>query len=157
VITAERVNDIPAMVPDEQCWRVPFETSDGVLRLFLRHIPARAAAVSGPQRAVLYFNGARLPSAVTVAHQIEGWSWRDDLSARGFDVWALDYLGYGQSDRYPQMKKAATAHSALGRIRPAAAQVEAAMSFILERSGLERLSLLAPLVGNQHRSNRRYP
>jgi pimeloyl-ACP methyl ester carboxylesterase len=143
MIEAQRVTDIPPMMPAEVCWRIPFETQDGPLRLFLRRAPATASRSGASRGAILYFNGARLASAVTIAHQIEGWSWRDDLAARGFDVWALDYLGYGHSDRYPQMSEPANAHSALGRIRPVAAQVEAAMRFILERSSLARLSLLA--------------
>jgi len=143
MIEAQRVTDIPSLIPAEVCWRIPFETQDGTLRLFLRHVPAGASTSGASRGAILYFNGARLASVVTIAHQIEGWSWRDDLAARGFDVWALDYLGYGQSDRYPQMSEPANAHSALGRIRTVAAQVEAAMRFILERSRLQRLSLLA--------------
>jgi pimeloyl-ACP methyl ester carboxylesterase len=148
MINSRPVTDIPPMVPGEQCWRLPFETSHGPFDLFLRHLPAPTPLPDRERQAVLYFNGARLASAVTVAHRIDGQSWRDDLTARGFDVWALDYLGYGHSDRYPQMSEAANANAALGRIREVSAQVEAAMHFILDHMELARLSLLAHSWGS---------
>ena len=148
MIDSHLVTDIPPMIPGEQCWRLPFETSSGRLCLFLRHLPASTPRPGRKRQAVLYFNGARLASAVTVAHRIDGQSWRDDLTARGFDVWALDYLGYGQSDRYPQMTQPATANKALGRIREVTAQVEAALHFILNRMDLGQLSVLAHSWGS---------
>lgn len=60
----------------------------------------------------------------------------------------MDYLGYGESDRYPQMEDPATAHPALGLIRPVAAQVEAAMRFILDTMNLEQLALVAHSWGS---------
>src|SRR6202000_2154276 len=91
--------DIASIATGETLWRVPY--GDGSLRLFLRHFPA--CANQQGRRAVLYLNGARLPSAVTVSLRLSGRSWRDDLADRGWDVWALDYLGYGHSDRFPEM------------------------------------------------------
>jgi pimeloyl-ACP methyl ester carboxylesterase len=134
---AELASDIAPIASGEILWRVPH----GSLRLFLRHFPARA---NGPaRRAVLYLNGARLPSAVTVSLRLGGRSWRDDLSDRGWDVWALDYLGYGHSDRFPEMDAAPFANPPLCRAQPASEQVATAIAFILSQSQLSRLSLLA--------------
>jgi pimeloyl-ACP methyl ester carboxylesterase len=36
------------------------------------------------------------------------------LCGAGFDVWTLDFLGFGGSDRYPEMEADADAHAPLG-------------------------------------------
>jgi alpha-beta hydrolase superfamily lysophospholipase len=79
------------------------------LQLFLRHLPPRAAATG----IVLYVHGATFPSALSVAHRFDGHSWRDALCEAGFHVWGLDFLGYGESDRYPEMMQPAVDHRAV--------------------------------------------
>jgi pimeloyl-ACP methyl ester carboxylesterase len=77
------------------------------LNLFLRRLPAAGASRHG---SVLYLHGATFPSALSIAYRFDGCSWRDALSAAGFDVWVLDFLGFGGSDRYPEMNEGADAH-----------------------------------------------
>src|SRR5215471_20956887 len=76
------------------------------LSLFLRCLPA-ADATASPRRAVLYVHGGTFPSALSIAHRFDGTSWRDALNEAGFDVWGLDFRGFGYSDRYPDMNKPA--------------------------------------------------
>src|SRR5207244_5289169 len=84
------------------------------LRAFLRHLaPTRTGPGTG-KPPVLIIHGSTLPSGTSAAFRINGVSWMDDLAARGFDVWALDFLGYGGSDRYPAMNRPA-AGAPLGR------------------------------------------
>jgi len=69
--------------------------------LFLSHL-APAAAARG---VVLYVHGGTFPSALAVAHRFDGRSWRDELCNAGFQVWALDFHGFGRfSDPYPEME-----------------------------------------------------
>jgi pimeloyl-ACP methyl ester carboxylesterase len=109
------------------------------LRLFLRHLPPQDAA----KGIVLYVHGATFPSALSIAHRFDGRSWRDDLNAAGFHVWGLDFLGYGESDRYPEMAQPADAHPALGRAADASRQIAAAARFILDHHAARRLSIIA--------------
>ncbi len=111
------------------------------LRLFLRHTPGRRT--ERRYSPVLYVHGATFPSALSVAYRFDGHSWQDDLAASGFDVWGLDFLGFGLSDRQPQMSEPAEAHPALGATPNAAAQIECAARHILERSDASRLSIVA--------------
>jgi pimeloyl-ACP methyl ester carboxylesterase len=67
----------------------------------------------------------------------------DDLAAKGFDVWALDFLGYGGSDRYPEMREPPMANPPLGRSGPASRQIAAAVEFITAKSGARRVSIIA--------------
>jgi pimeloyl-ACP methyl ester carboxylesterase len=64
------------------------------LKLFLRRLSSAGAASRGT---VLYLHGATFPSALSIAFRFAGRSWRDALCEAGFDVWALDFLGFGGS------------------------------------------------------------
>lgn len=71
------------------------------LRLALWHRPSPAPrAALDP---VLVIHGATVPSLMSPGYPIEGYSWLDDLALAGHDVYALDFLGFGASDDYPEM------------------------------------------------------
>jgi pimeloyl-ACP methyl ester carboxylesterase len=126
--------------PKEQHFRIPGPVEG--LSLFLRFLPA-ARPAEPATRSVLYIHGATFPSALSIAHRFDGRSWRDALNEAGFDVWGLDFYGFGQSDRYPEMDQAASDHSPLGVADDAVKQVEAAARFILAHQGKEKLSLIS--------------
>ena len=117
------------------------------LSLFLRFLPA-ADATPRPRRAVLYVHGATFPSALSIAHRFDGKSWRDTLGEAGFDVWALDFYGFGHSDRYPEMDQPAADSPPLCLADDAARQLEAALRFILAHQDLDRLSLISHSWGS---------
>jgi pimeloyl-ACP methyl ester carboxylesterase len=121
----------------EEHHRIP-SGEDG-MDLFLR----RLAPASGGGRPVLYVHGATFPSALSIAHRFENGSWRDALVRAGFDVWALDFLGFGASDRYPAMGEPAESAGPLLLAADAAIQLEAAVMFIRSSTGAERVSLVA--------------
>jgi pimeloyl-ACP methyl ester carboxylesterase len=124
--------------PREQHFHIPSPLAG--LSLLLRHLPPADASAT---RIVLYVHGATFPSALSIAHRFDGRSWRDALCDAGFHVWGLDFLGFGESDRYPEMAQDPGAHPPLGRTPIASAQVAAAARFILAQHGAERLSLIA--------------
>jgi pimeloyl-ACP methyl ester carboxylesterase len=115
------------------------------LRLLLRRLQPHCPKNLSP---VLYCHGATFPSALSIAYRFGGRSWRDALCQAGFDVWALDFLGFGGSDRYPEMADAAEAHLPLGTAAGAVPQVEEAASFILKTVGCSRLALITHSWGS---------
>jgi pimeloyl-ACP methyl ester carboxylesterase len=131
--------DVPKLDPREAHHRIASPRPG--LSLFLRHLPSIARR-SDDVRPLLYVHGATFPSALSIAHRFDGYSWRDALGDAGFDVWGLDFHGYGHSDRYPEMALPADAHPPLGRAAEASAQLEAAVRFILARHNAARLSLI---------------
>jgi pimeloyl-ACP methyl ester carboxylesterase len=135
----------PRLDDREQHFRIPGPREG--MSIFLRFLPAREASPS-PRRAVLYVHGATFPSALSIAHRFDGTSWRDVLCRAGFDVWGLDFHGFGQSDRYPQMNRPPHEDPPLCDARDAAAQIGAAARFILAHQGIERLSLIAHSWGS---------
>jgi pimeloyl-ACP methyl ester carboxylesterase len=130
----------PKLDPREQHFR--FAGPHDGLQLFLRRLEpvTRSAAASSP---VLYVHGGTFPSALSIAHRFDGHSWRDALGEAGFDVWGLDFHGFGSSDRYSQMDAPPEANPSLCRTADAAAQLTAAARFILAQTGQPRLSLIA--------------
>ena len=117
-------------------------------RLFLRLLRSRTLAQGRGRRAVVYVHGATFPTALSVAHRFDGRSWRDALCEAGFDVWGLDFLGFGNSDRYPQMAEPAGGHEPLGLAKEAALQLAAAVRFIPRRhQGLQSLCVVSHSSG----------
>jgi pimeloyl-ACP methyl ester carboxylesterase len=94
-------------------------------------------------RPVLYVHGSSFPSALSVMFRMGGKSWADALNADGYDVFGLDFAGYGGSDRYPEMAGADPAGPPLGRADIAADQIARAVVFILKETGAERVSIVA--------------
>jgi branched-chain amino acid transport system substrate-binding protein len=99
------VSDISKAAPGlngaEEDFRIPF--GDSGLQLFVRHL-ASSVGGTNSKSPVLFVHGATFPSALAAAFPFGNRSWMRDLAEHGFDVWALDFMGYGGSDRYPLMQ-----------------------------------------------------
>jgi pimeloyl-ACP methyl ester carboxylesterase len=131
--------------PREEIFRIP--SGLGGLQVFLRHLAPAGGAKA--DNVVLYVHGGTFPSALSIAHRLDGRSWRDELCAAGFDVWGLDFHGFGAtSDPYPEMSQPAEGRPPLGRTAEASVQLESAVRFILARQGIANLSLLAHSWGS---------
>jgi len=127
--------------PGEEHVRIPGPHPG--LSLFLRYLPALPDA-RPDRRVVLYVHGGTFPSGLSIAHRFDGRSWRDVLHAAGFDVWGLDFHGFGRlSDPYPEMRRPAEGVAPLGRAADASRQLEHAVRFICRRHGMERISIVA--------------
>lgn len=130
----------PKLDPREEHFRI--QSPHRGLSLFLRYLPATEA--TGPlNHAVLYVHGGTFPSGLSIAHRFVGWSWRDALCLEGFDVWGVDFHGFGLSDPYPEMSAPAAANPPLGRAADCSQQLEAAVRFIAEHHAISRISLIA--------------
>jgi pimeloyl-ACP methyl ester carboxylesterase len=135
----------PKLDDREQHFRIPGPREG--LSLFLRYLPA-ARTEFQPYRAVLYVHGATFPSALSIAHRFDGKSWRDALCDAGFDVWGLDFYGFGHSDRYPEMDQPTTDNPPLCVAQDAAKQLEVAARFILGHQSIDKLSLISHSWGS---------
>lgn len=98
--------------------------------------------------AVLYVHGATFPSALSVGFDFGGGSWLDDWNARGFDAWAFDFAGFGESGRYAAMAEPADRHPPLGRATHAAGQIASVLALIRRETGRQRVSLVAHSWGS---------
>jgi pimeloyl-ACP methyl ester carboxylesterase len=105
--------------------------------LFVRRQPR----IGSP--AVLYIHGATFPSALSVGFDFGDGSWMDDWNARGFDAWAFDFAGFGESGRYGAMAEPADTHPPLCRAPQAAGQIASVLELIRRETGHARVSLVA--------------
>ncbi|MCK1323593.1 alpha/beta fold hydrolase [Bradyrhizobium sp. 156] len=92
---------------------------------------------------VLYIHGASFPSALSMMFPFQGKSWADSLNEAGFDVFALDFAGYGGSERYPEMEAGQQSGAPLGRAPAAAEQIERAVRFISRATGASKVDIIA--------------
>ncbi len=115
------------------------------LKLALHHefLTARLSS-RRPRIIVLFAEGSAVPTSGNAGFKINGSSWMDNLAVNGFDVWSLDYLGYGESSRYPDSETDIPP----GRASDCAAQLERAARFILKRQRAHRLSVIGDSFGS---------
>lgn len=131
-------------VAEEETFHIPCGVHE--LRLFLSRLAYRDADAA--RGSVLYVHGATFPSALSIAYRFDGRSWRDALCEAGFNVWALDFIGFGRSDRYPEMHDEPGAHGPLLLAEAAVDQVEAAIRFIADHDGAHAVSLITHSWGS---------
>ncbi len=130
---------------EEETIRIPGPLQD--LRLGLRH--AWSASASGTSRTVvLVLPGAAVPVSGNPDYPFTpGRSLMKALAETGLDVWSMDYYGYGNSDRYPQMQQPA-GHDVLGRAADCAAQTQAAVAYLRRSQGVQRVMLIGDSAGS---------
>jgi len=108
------------------------------------HQPALVARVrhTAPEHSngalpVLFVHGSSFPSGLSFDFRMDGLSWMDWMAQRGYDVYALDFPGYGLSDRY-----AADTQAPPGRAREVVRDVSNAVDAILRRTGKPQVFLV---------------
>ncbi len=115
----------------------------GGLRLAVHMQAARATQAGTSQAVALYVHGATFPAQLSIFHRFDGYSWADQLSAKGYQVYGFDQLGFGASDRYPEMHADAFASSPLGRADEVAGQIERVVAHIQAQTGIASIHLIA--------------
>jgi pimeloyl-ACP methyl ester carboxylesterase len=133
---------IPLLKLDPMEQHFAISSSIDGLKLFLRYLPTRAAPPD-KTKVVLFVHGGTFPSALSIAHRFDGRSWRDELVEAGFDVWGLDFHGFGASDPYPEMRQSAENKPALGQAQSASQQLEQAARFICGHHRIPKISIIA--------------
>lgn len=109
------------------------------LQLSVLHLPASGKRSSIP---VLFVHGASFPSALAAGFRMQGISWMDDLATAGYDVYALDFLGYGDADRYPQMSQPPSADPSFSTGKQVAQDLDRAVDAILKRTKARKIHLI---------------
>ena len=91
---------------------------------------------------VLFLHGSVIPVNVSFGLRMGNYSWMDNLAENGYDVYALDFLGYGNSDRYPEMRSGSFAGKLPGKATDVCLDVDKAVDFICKRTGKSKVYLI---------------
>ncbi|GGB20939.1 alpha/beta hydrolase [Puia dinghuensis] len=110
------------------------------LKIAILHL--RPEVLSG-RPPVLFIHGASFPSSLAFGFRMSGYSWMDELSANGIESFALDFLGYGNSDRYPEMYNSSPAGSPAGRAMDAYKDIDSAVNVVIGKTGFKKIDLVA--------------
>jgi pimeloyl-ACP methyl ester carboxylesterase len=118
------------------------------LKLGLRHASLMTPTTQHARPVVLILHGAAVPVSGNPDFALGGISLMTALAETGLDVWALDYYGFGESDRYPEMSHPANAHAPLGRAEDCADQVDAVVEFLKRDHHIDRIMLIGDSGGS---------
>lgn len=102
-----------------------------------------SSAHKTPLGTVLLVHGSSFPAKLSFAFQLAGRSWVEQLTSAGFEVYTLDFLGYGDSDRYPAMVEKHQTALPLGRGAEVAVDLNLAVDYILAKTRQTKINLIA--------------
>jgi len=118
------------------------QSSQAGLSVYVRNKHLTRRDGFSPAETVLFVHGATYPSTITFDYAIDGESWMDIMARAGFDVWCVDLLGYGASDRPPAMSVPADDNPPVVDTDDAVADVTLVIDYILGLRSLPRLALI---------------
>lgn len=118
------------------------ESSQAGLQLFVRNKHLQGVDKFSSAETVLFVHGATYPSTVTFDYAMDGESWMDIMAGAGFNIWCVDLLGYGASDRPGELSAPAEDNPPVVDTEHAVADVTKVVDFILGQHGLPRMALI---------------
>lgn len=144
MLTANPVASKSSVI-SEQYRLFKIESHREKLQLALHRYSPRAEDVQGT---ILLLHGSSFPSQLSFGFSMKGGSWADYLVTRGYRVYMLDFLGFGDSDRYPEMIQASKSTRPLGRLADVSKDVVSAVNFILNKEAVSSIDLLGHSWGS---------
>ena len=118
------------------------------MKLGLRHAWKPGIPTGADRPVVLILPGAVVPVSGNPDYPIGGRSMMTALAESDLDVWALDYYGFGVSDRYPEMDQPADQHPPLGAAAESADQVDSAVAFLRREYHVDKIMLIGDSGGS---------
>jgi len=115
---------------------------DPGIRLHLREKRLRGMNRFEAVSTLLMVPGRGAPGPVSFDISVPGYSWMDWMASRGWDVWTLSFRGFGRSTKPPEMLDDPAGQPPALRGRTMVRDVAAAVAFIRERRGVDRVNLL---------------
>jgi pimeloyl-ACP methyl ester carboxylesterase len=112
------------------------------ISLFVRNKRPAGMSAFSAEKTLLFVHGTTFPAESSFDLQVGGMSWMDYIARQGYDVYLVDIRGYGGSTRPP-----ATPGMVVATGAHALADVSAAVDFIRQRRGVDRVNLLGWSLG----------
>lgn len=92
-------------------------------------------------KTLVMVHGATYPSGSLYDVKLDGYSLLDYIASHGYDVYALDVRGYGESTRPPEMEQPAEQNPPLVKTETGVRDFSSAVDFVLERRNLSKVNV----------------
>lgn len=92
------------------------------------------------EEVVLFLEPFGVPTAN--AFDVKGLSWMDDLANRGYDTYAMDFRGFGQSTRPEAMNQPPTSNTPLVRATDGVKDVDAVIEYIKKTRKVDKVNIV---------------
>ncbi|WP_205965301.1 alpha/beta hydrolase [Paraburkholderia flava] len=119
---------------------IPSDTPD--IELHIRNKRPAGREKFDDAHTVMLMHSATYGSGCLYDTPLEGYSFMDYLAQAGFDVYAVDVRGYGDSTRPKEMDLPASQSEPLGRTESGIRDFTTAVNFVLRTSGIARLNVI---------------
>lgn len=122
--------------------------ADAGVQLHVRNKRPAGLARFAPDNIVLFVHGATGSPETGFDLKLDGLSWMEWMARQGNDVYFVSVRGYGRSTRPPEMNQPPMNNPPVVRTDTAARDVGAAVDFIRQRRGVDRITLLGHSWGS---------
>jgi pimeloyl-ACP methyl ester carboxylesterase len=116
--------------------------SDPGIQVYVRNKYPRGSSRFPATKVVLYVHGATYPSETAFDLPLDGLSWMDYIAQRGYDVYLVNLRGYSRSTKPREMSEPPDKNPPLVRTETAIRDIAAAVDFIRQRRGVDKVSLI---------------
>jgi len=116
--------------------------ADPGIELYVRNKHPQGVNAFSGDKIVLFVHGATYPAETAFDLRLNGISWMEYITERGYDVYLVDIRGYGRSTRPKEMDAPADQNEPIVRTPIAVRDVGSAVDFILKRRGVSKIDLL---------------
>ncbi|MGA8942878.1 MAG: alpha/beta hydrolase [Thermoactinomyces sp.] len=108
--------------------------------IYLRHKRMARQKTPKADEVVLFLEPFSVPTAK--AFDVPGYSWMDDFAKKGYDTWAMDFRGFGQSDRPREMNALPEQNPPVITHREALEDLTAVVDYIRQKQNVDRINLV---------------
>lgn len=108
------------------------------INLYVRHKRPASIQAFTPERTIVMVHGATFSSGSLYDVPFNGMSFIDYLAAAGYDVYALDVRGYGNSSRPPEMEQPANQNLPLVNTDTGVADLGRVVGYVLNKCCLDK-------------------
>ncbi len=118
------------------------ETVDPGIKVHLREVVSTKTKQFSKKNVILFVHGSTTPGPVVFDLPVKGYSWAKFMANHGFASYIIEIRGYGGSTRPPEMEEPPSKHRPICRAMDAIKDIDAAVTFIMEKRGVKKVSLL---------------
>lgn len=133
--TEKSVSIKPSVVLEEK----KISGLDPNTEIYLRH-KSKANAKPTSDQVVLFLEPFSVPTAK--AFDVEGYSWMGDFANRGYDTWAMDFRGFGESTRPKEMNASPMQNQPVVSHQDALQDLTVVVDYIKKTRNVDRIHIV---------------